>query len=110
MLEAKNLKRNLEKQAKVMEKLLESEKSLTSQVVSAPPLLILLGTKLLMATAPQAAFEKEIATYNKLIDEQKRKYTSVEFKAVEYNQQRARETVRADEVSRLSHPLHMKFT
>lgn len=32
--ERKNLSRNLEKQAKVIEKLLESEKHLTQQVVS----------------------------------------------------------------------------
>jgi E3 ubiquitin-protein ligase BRE1 len=34
--ERKNLSRNLEKQAKMMEKLQESEKGLTQQVVSCP--------------------------------------------------------------------------
>lgn len=96
--ERKNISRHSEKQTKVMEKLVESEKSLAQQVVSGKSSWFhdLLYPNVFY---PKAALEKEVVLWRRGTDELKKKLQFMEMQTTEWQYRAEQERERFAEVN-----------
>jgi E3 ubiquitin-protein ligase BRE1 len=96
--ERKNLSRNMEKQAKVIEKLVESEKNLSTQVVS---LGFSVVVDLYRFSTLKIDLEREVVVSGKALDFYKQKVASLEKESGEWQTRADGEKKRMAEVGTL---------
>lgn len=100
--ERKNISRNFDKQAKLLERLLESEKSLTQQVASGDVSLSVASCAQLTLPFLKATLEKEVVLWQKGTEEMKKKVELVEMQCGEWRYRAEYERGRLMEVNKRS--------
>jgi E3 ubiquitin-protein ligase BRE1 len=94
--ERKNISRNLEKQAKAIERLVESEKNLTAQVVSS--YLSIFSLLTIYFLLEKMDLEKEVMLCKNALDAQKERMTMLEMDSAEWKIRAEGEKKKAAEV------------